>query len=115
MAQEALSHVLHSVLLPSWGGAAKGETGIRGAGKASPSLSAFLQGLAGERGVTGPAVSGGLCRRAVPRVVGFGAGPGHRVGGGEGGTLSQPGLGSAPQPPLTWSDSTLPRVGAAFL
>lgn len=54
---------------------------LGGAGKDPPALSAFLQGLAGERGVTGPAVSGGCAA---------GPFPGHRAGVGGGSVPAWP-------------------------
>lgn len=56
----------------------------------------------------GPAVSDGLSRWVVPRVVGPSVAPG--VPGGQRSDLS-----SAPQRPQTWPDRTPPREGAAYM
>ena len=44
-------------------------------------MSDFLQGLAGERGATGPSVSVGPCVWASPRAMGYGAGAGYQLRG----------------------------------
>lgn len=60
-------------------GEGEGKTeGLMGADKAQSTLFGSLQGLAGERGTTGPSVSVGLCRWATSRVVGSDTGPGYR-------------------------------------
>lgn len=61
-------------------GEGEGKTeGLVGAGKAQSTSFGSLQGLAGERGTTGPSVSVGLCRWATSRAVGSDMGGGAGV------------------------------------
>lgn len=60
-------------------GEGEGKTeGLVGTGKAQSTSFGSLQGLAGERGTTGPSVSAGLCRSATSRAVGSDLGPGYQ-------------------------------------